>query len=168
MSNPSRRKVLILGSTGSIGTQALQVIAANPDRFELVGLAAGGGHPELLAAQRAQTGVRNIAVTDEAAAHALDVPYRGAAALTRLIADTEADVVLNALVGALGLAPTLAALNTGATLALANKESLVAGGPLVLAAAAPARSGRVRPRPAPAGRRRPGIPDWPAPASPRC
>ena len=58
------RRVLILGSTGSIGTQALEVIAANPDRFEVVGLAAGGGNPDLLAAQRAQTGVTNIAVAD--------------------------------------------------------------------------------------------------------
>lgn len=132
-----RRKVLILGSTGSIGTQALQVIAANPDRFEVVGLAAGGGHPELLAAQRAQTGVRNLAVTDERAAETLEAAYRGPDAVTRLVHDTDADVVLNALVGAWGLAPTLAALATGATLALANKESLIAGGPLVLAAAAP-------------------------------
>ncbi|TDH50226.1 1-deoxy-D-xylulose-5-phosphate reductoisomerase [Mycobacterium eburneum] len=129
--------MLILGSTGSIGTQALQVIAANPDRFEVVGLAAGGGRPDLIARQRAETGVTNIAVTDERAADTLDVPYRGPDAVTRLVHDTGADVVLNALVGALGLRPTLAALETGATLALANKESLVAGGPLVLGAAAP-------------------------------
>jgi len=130
--------VLILGSTGSIGTQALEVIAANPDRFEVVGLAAGGGNPELLAAQRAQTGVAAVAVADPAAAEAVgDVRYSGPDAVTRLVEDTEADVVLNALVGALGLQPTLAALATGARLALANKESLVAGGPLVLKAAAP-------------------------------
>ncbi len=134
--------MLILGSTGSIGTQALDVIAANPDRFEVVGLAAGGGNPELLAAQRAQTGVTNIAVSDAAAAERLgDITYSGPHALTRLIeataASTGVDVVLNALVGALGLEPTLAALATGARLALANKESLVAGGPLVLRAAAP-------------------------------
>ncbi|SEH85364.1 1-deoxy-D-xylulose 5-phosphate reductoisomerase [Mycolicibacterium rutilum] len=133
-----RRRVLILGSTGSIGTQALDVIAANPDRFEVVGLAAGGGNPELLARQRAATGVTNIAVADEAAAARIgDVAYAGPDAVTRLVQDTEADVVLNALVGALGLEPTLAALATGARLALANKESLVAGGPLVLKAAAP-------------------------------
>jgi len=131
-------RVLILGSTGSIGTQALDVIAANPDRFEVVGLAAGGGNPELLARQRAETGVRNVAVADEAAAGGLgDVTYSGPDACTRLVQDTEADVVLNALVGALGLEPTLAALETGARLALANKESLVAGGPLVLKAARP-------------------------------
>nr|WP_170306015.1 1-deoxy-D-xylulose-5-phosphate reductoisomerase [Mycolicibacter kumamotonensis] len=128
---------MLLGSTGSIGTQALQVIAANPDRFELVGLAAGGGNPELLAAQRAETGVGNIAVADAQVGEALDAPYRGPEAVTRIVQDTEADVVLNALVGALGLRPTLAALATGARLALANKESLIAGGPLVLAAAAP-------------------------------
>ena len=128
----------MLGSTGSIGTQALEVIAANPDRFELVGLAAGGGHPELLARQRAETGVTNLAVADEAAARALgDVTYQGYDAATRLIENTEADVVLNALVGALGLQPTLTALASGARLALANKESLIAGGPLVLAAAQP-------------------------------
>ncbi|AIY49396.1 1-deoxy-D-xylulose-5-phosphate reductoisomerase [Mycolicibacterium fortuitum] len=133
-----KKRVLILGSTGSIGTQALDVIAANPDRFEIVGLAAGGGNPELLAAQRAATGVTNIAVADPSAAERVgDVTYAGAEAATRLVENTEADVVLNALVGALGLAPTLAALATGARLALANKESLVAGGPLVLKAAAP-------------------------------
>jgi 1-deoxy-D-xylulose-5-phosphate reductoisomerase len=130
--------VLILGSTGSIGTQALEVIAANPDRFEVVGLAAGGGSPGLLAQQRAETGVSNIAVADEAAAAQVgDVTYAGPDAVTRLVENTEADVVLNALVGALGLKPTLAALATGARLALANKESLVAGGPLVLKAAKP-------------------------------
>ncbi|MGB3896300.1 1-deoxy-D-xylulose-5-phosphate reductoisomerase [Mycolicibacter sinensis] len=137
MSARRRTKVLLLGSTGSIGTQALQVIAANPDRFELVGLAAGGGQPELLAAQCAETGVANFAVADSQVGDALDAPYRGPEAVTRLVEDTEADVVLNALVGALGLRPTLAALDTGARLALANKESLIAGGPLVLQAAQP-------------------------------
>jgi len=133
-----RLKTLVLGSTGSIGTQALEVIAANPDRFELVGLAAGGGNPELLARQRAETGVSNLAVADEHAAQAIgDVTFSGPDAATRLIENTEADVVLNALVGALGLQPTLTALASGARLALANKESLIAGGPLVLAAAQP-------------------------------
>lgn len=133
-----RRRVLILGSTGSIGTQALDVIAANPDRFEVVGLAAGGANPDLLARQRATTGVTNIAVADQvAAARVGDVTYAGPDAVTALVENTDADVVLNALVGALGLQPTLAALGTGARLALANKESLVAGGPLVLKAARP-------------------------------
>ena len=130
--------MLILGSTGSIGTQALDVIAANPDRFQVVGLAAGGGSPGLLVRQRAETGVSNVAVADDAAAVRVgDVTYAGPDAVTRLVENTEADVVLNALVGALGLKPTLAALATGARLALANKESLVAGGPLVLKAAKP-------------------------------
>ena len=81
-----RRRVLILGSTGSIGTQALDVIAANPDRFEVVGLAAGGGNPDLLARQRAETGVTNIAVADVAAAAAVgDVTYAGPDAATRLV-----------------------------------------------------------------------------------
>src|ERR1700678_4440546 len=133
-----RLRVLILGSTGSIGTPALEVIAATSDRFEVVGLAAGGGNPDLLARQRAETGVANIAVADAAAAARVgDVTYSGPEAATRLVENTEADVVLNALVGALGLKPTLAALHSGARLALANKESLVAGGPLVLAAAQP-------------------------------
>jgi 1-deoxy-D-xylulose-5-phosphate reductoisomerase len=130
--------VLILGSTGSIGTQALEVIAANPDRFEVVGLAAGGGNPDLLARQRSETGVTNVAVADQDAAAQLgDVTFSGAEAATSLVENTEADIVLNALVGALGLPPTLAALRSGARLALANKESLIAGGPLVLKAAAP-------------------------------
>jgi 1-deoxy-D-xylulose-5-phosphate reductoisomerase len=133
-----RLRVLLLGSTGSIGTQALDVIAANPDRFEVVGLAAGGGNADLLDRQRAQTGVTNVALADPAAADRIgNVTHAGPDAATRLVEDTEADVVLNALVGALGLRPTLAALRSGARLALANKESLIAGGPLVLKAAAP-------------------------------
>jgi len=138
-----RLRVLVLGSTGSIGTQALEVIAANPDRFEVVGLAAGGANLDTLLRQRAETGVTNIAIADDRAAqlagHFLkeDVPFRGPEAATRLVEETDADVVLNALVGALGLRPTLAALQSGARLALANKESLIAGGPLVLAAAKP-------------------------------
>ena len=138
VSPANRLRVLVLGSTGSIGTQALEVIAANPNRFEVVGLAAGGGNPDLLARQRAQTGVTNIAVADPAAAAKVgEVTHVGPDAAVRLIQDTEADVVLNALVGALGLEPTLAALATGSRLALANKESLVAGGPLVVKAARP-------------------------------
>ena len=130
--------MLLLGSTGSIGTQALEVIAANPERFEVVGLAAGGGNIDLLRRQIADTGVTNVAVAEKHAAERLDLPVlSGPGAVTELVENTEADVVLNALVGALGLRPTLAALKTGARLALANKESLVAGGPLVTKAAAP-------------------------------
>ncbi|MGO9926830.1 MAG: 1-deoxy-D-xylulose-5-phosphate reductoisomerase [Mycobacterium sp.] len=133
-----RLRVLVLGSTGSIGTQALEVIAANPDRFEVVGLAAGGANLDTLLRQRAETGVTNIAIADDRAAQLVgDVPFHGPEAVTRLVQETDADVVLNALVGALGLRPTLAALESGARLALANKESLVAGGPLVLRAAQP-------------------------------
>ncbi|MFI6999495.1 1-deoxy-D-xylulose-5-phosphate reductoisomerase [Nocardia sp. NPDC050175] len=130
-------RVLLLGSTGSIGTQALEVIAANPDRFEVVGLAARGGNTELLAAQIAATGTRNVAVADPKAAQQLGIPLAGPDAATELVRRTEADVVLNALVGSLGLEPTLATLQSGTRLALANKESLVAGGSLVTRAAAP-------------------------------
>jgi 1-deoxy-D-xylulose-5-phosphate reductoisomerase len=118
------RRVIILGSTGSIGTQALEVIKANPDKFEVVGLAAGT-NAELMEAQRAEFGV----------AHASAV--LGATAATKLVEDTEADVVVNGITGSIGLAPTLATLKTGKTLALANKESLIVGGKLVTDAAAP-------------------------------
>ncbi|AHH20327.1 1-deoxy-D-xylulose 5-phosphate reductoisomerase [Nocardia nova SH22a] len=130
-------KVLLLGSTGSIGTQALEVIAANPDRFQVVGLAARGGNTELLAEQIRATGTSNVAVADPAAAAKLGVALAGPDAATELVRRTDADVVLNSLVGALGLRPTLATLESGRRLALANKESLVAGGSLVTRAAAP-------------------------------
>ncbi|GGK42577.1 1-deoxy-D-xylulose 5-phosphate reductoisomerase [Nocardia camponoti] len=130
-------KVLLLGSTGSIGTQALEVIAANPDRFEVVGLAARGGNPQLLGEQMAATGTRNVAVAEPTAGAALNIDLAGPGAVTELVRRTEADVVLNALVGSLGLEPTLATLESGTRLALANKESLVAGGSLVTRAAAP-------------------------------
>ncbi|CAM3210790.1 1-deoxy-D-xylulose-5-phosphate reductoisomerase [Prescottella defluvii] len=139
MADTQPTRVLLLGSTGSIGTQALEVIAANPDKFEVVGLAAGGGNIDLLARQIRATGVTRVAVADPMAAARLDLPgvLSGPDAVTELVRETAADVVLNALVGSLGLEPTLAALASGARLALANKESLVAGGPLVTAAAAP-------------------------------
>jgi len=116
------RRVLVLGSTGSVGTQALEVIAANPDLFEVVGLAAGSDRRGLEAQGRA-TGVTRLAL--------------GADEAVQLVRDTPADVVLNAITGSVGLGPTLAALEVGATLALANKESLIVGGGLVTAAAAP-------------------------------
>jgi len=116
------RRVIVLGSTGSIGTQALDVIRANPRRFELVGLAAGS-NAELLEAQAAQFQIESTAL--------------GAVEAEQLVRDVEADVVLNAITGSIGLGPTLAALKAGRTLALANKESLIVGGDLVLAAAAP-------------------------------
>ena len=129
----------MLGSTGSIGTQALEVIAANPERFEVVGLAAGGANPDLLARQRARdrSHATSPSPSPAAAERIGDVAYVGPEAATQLVENTEADVVLNALVGARGLRPTLAALHSGARLALANKESLIAGGPLVLKAAGP-------------------------------
>lgn len=131
-------RVLILGSTGSIGTQALEVIAENPDRFEVVGLGAGGGNPELLAQQARAVGVdgARIGIADPARATGFDGALTGPDAMTRLVETVEADVVLNGVVGSLGLGPTLAALDSGARLALANKESLVAGGSLVLKRAA--------------------------------
>lgn len=110
------RRVIILGSTGSIGTQALEVIAANPDRFEVVGLAAGT-NSALLEAQASQFGVANAVL--------------GAEAATGLVENTDADVVVNGITGSIGLAPTLAAIRSGKTLALANKESLIVGGRLV-------------------------------------
>lgn len=130
-------RVLLLGSTGSIGTQALEVMAADPERFQVVGLAARGGNTELLAEQIRATGTGNVAVADPAAAAKLGVALAGPDAVTELVRRTDADVVLNALVGALGLEPTLATLESGRRLALANKESLVAGGSLVTRAAAP-------------------------------
>lgn len=120
------RRILILGSTGSIGTQALDVIRTRRDRFEVVGLAAGR-NAELLAAQAAEFGV---AATALAGQHDAD-------AAEQLVRDVEADVVLNGITGSVGLGPTLAALETGRTLALANKESLIVGGDLVTALAAP-------------------------------
>jgi 1-deoxy-D-xylulose-5-phosphate reductoisomerase len=134
------RDVLVLGSTGSIGTQALDVISRNPDRFRVVGLAAGGSDPALLAEQAAEFGVDAVAVADPAGAAGLPSSIRtltGPDAVTELIGSTPADVVLNGVTGARGLAATLAALRTGATLALANKESLIAGGSLVTRAAKP-------------------------------
>ncbi len=140
--------MLILGSTGSIGVQALEVIAEHPDRFTVAGLGAGGGNIDRLAQQAADFGVpaSRLAVADAARAvelaRRLDAPVIGGPdAMVDLIesvaADDGVDVVLNAVVGSIGLAPSLAALRVGARLALANKESLVAGGSLVLDAAAP-------------------------------
>ncbi len=116
------RRILILGSTGSIGTQALDVIRANRDRFEVVGLAAGTDREGMLA-QAEEFGVAETAL--------------GADEAEQLVRGVAADVVLNGITGSVGLGPTLAALETGAVLALANKESLIVGGPLVTEIAAP-------------------------------
>ncbi|MEV4687801.1 1-deoxy-D-xylulose-5-phosphate reductoisomerase [Microbacterium sp. LWH3-1.2] len=116
------RRVLILGSTGSIGRQALDVVRANPRRFEVVGLAAGSDR-ETLEAQATEFGVESTAL--------------GVVEAEQLVRDVDADVVLNGITGSVGLGPTLAALETGRTLALANKESLIVGGDLVTALARP-------------------------------
>ncbi|MEW1834353.1 1-deoxy-D-xylulose-5-phosphate reductoisomerase [Microbacterium sp. NPDC079995] len=116
------RRILILGSTGSIGTQALDVIRANRDRFEVVGLAAGRDS-EGLRAQAQEFGVADTAL--------------GADDAEQLVRSVDADVVLNGITGSVGLGPTLAALESGRVLALANKESLIVGGELVTRLAAP-------------------------------
>ena len=139
------RSVVLLGSTGSIGTQALDVVARHPERFEVVGLAAGGGNVGLLVRQAVTFGVGLVAVSDEAAAPLVREALVAAGSSARVLAGAEAatelagsgaDVVLNGITGSVGLGPTLAALRAGATLALANKESLVVGGDLVRAARA--------------------------------
>lgn len=139
-----RKRILILGSTGSIGTQALEVIADNPEKFEVVGIAAGGGQPDLLIrqAQALNLPPERVAVADRKVAPAIQEVLGGTVisgpdAAKSLVENVEADTVLNALVGSLGLSATLAALASGAQLALANKESLVAGGKLVLDMAKP-------------------------------
>jgi 1-deoxy-D-xylulose-5-phosphate reductoisomerase len=145
------RRIVLLGSTGSIGTQAIDVVDGAPHLFEVVALSAGGGNLELLAQQAVHTQAAAVGMAqgdprrlqdliDDAARAAGLAGYRpevisGPDASTR-IAAVEADVVLNGITGSIGLAPTLAALESGATLALANKESLIVGGSLVKAAAA--------------------------------
>ena len=147
------RDIVLLGSTGSIGTQAADIIRRNPGKFRLAGLAAGGGHPGLLAAQAIEFGAEVVAVAGEAAVPEVQEALRARAAATghprplpkvlagpAAVAEVAAwpcDVVLNAVTGSVGLAATLAALDAGATLALANKESLIVGGPLVAGKAAP-------------------------------
>ncbi|OLT00813.1 1-deoxy-D-xylulose-5-phosphate reductoisomerase [Pseudonocardia sp. CNS-004] len=137
------RSVLVLGSTGSVGTQALDVVAAHPDRFTVAGLAAGGRDTDLLVRQVREHRVPRLAVAGAATAAELRERLPGVEVLagpeaaTELTATAGADIVLNAITGSVGLGPTLAALASGATLALANKESLVAGGALVTGAAAP-------------------------------
>jgi 1-deoxy-D-xylulose-5-phosphate reductoisomerase len=133
------RSVIVLGSTGSVGTQALDVARRNPDRFRVVGLSAGSNH-ELLIGQIREFLPPYVAIADENVAEDLrerlaglrDIEVlSGPDSAERLARDVDADMVLNALVGSAGLAPTLTALQTGKALALANKESLVVGGELV-------------------------------------
>jgi 1-deoxy-D-xylulose-5-phosphate reductoisomerase len=132
------RKVLILGSTGSIGTQALEVIEGSPE-LQAVGLAAGRGW-ETTVAQARKHGVGAIALADpDAAARAGEAwggrVLAGEDGVLELIATTEPDLVLNGIVGAVGLSSTVVALTAGIDVALANKESLVLGGELVMALA---------------------------------
>ena len=135
------RDVILLGSTGSIGAQAVDVIAARPGLFRVTGLAAGGASVDALIGQIRQLRPDVVAVADPAAADRVRAAtgvtvWDGPDAATRLAA-RGCDVVLNGITGAAGLRPTLAALGAGTTLALANKESLVIGGRLVMDAAAP-------------------------------
>jgi len=151
MRQVSHRDVVVLGSTGSIGTQALDVIRRNPQRFRVVGLAAGGGQVDLLARQALEFGVEVVGVARASAAQDLQLAFYAAAqqagvssghfAVPKILAGADAaaevaawpgDVVLNGMTGSIGLVPTLAALDAGRILALANKESLIVGGPLVI------------------------------------
>ena len=135
----SRKRLLILGSTGSIGTQALEVCRRSRE-LELVGLSAERSWEALVEQARAY-GVGRIALADgDAAARATEAwsdgeVLSGAEGLVRLVVESGADLVLNALVGSAGLGPTVATLGEGIDLALANKESLVVGGELVTALA---------------------------------
>ena len=134
------RDVVILGSTGSIGLQALEIIEANPGQFRVVALTAAGNNIDLLVAQAIKFKVSVVGVTHNADQVRSGLPgvqvIDGPDASTEVAAIT-CDVVLNAITGSIGLAPTLAALRVGNTLALANKESLVAGGEMVMALAKP-------------------------------
>jgi 1-deoxy-D-xylulose-5-phosphate reductoisomerase len=150
------REIVLLGSTGSIGTQAIDIVRANPDRFRVVALGAQGTNPALLAEQAVELGVEAVAVADATAVESLQLRLFAAAkergwdtggfkmpkilagrsAMSELAA-YPAHTVLNGITGSIGLEPTLAALKAGRRVALANKESLVAGGPLVRAVAKP-------------------------------
>jgi 1-deoxy-D-xylulose-5-phosphate reductoisomerase len=148
----SPRSIAILGSTGSIGTQAIEVVSANPGRFQVMAISAGGADLGLLARQAVALGVQAVGVArgqrDIVAAAIHQVAHEvgregfapqilvGEQASTDLAA-IGADVVLNGITGSIGLRPTLAALRCGSTLALANKESLIVGGSLVTTAAKP-------------------------------
>ena len=150
MSSP--RSIVILGSTGSIGTQALEVVSANPDRFHVSAISAGGGNLDLLARQAVALGVEAVGVARgehdivAAAIHqvAAEAGRQGFAPHISVgpqantdLAASGADVVLNGITGSIGLRPTVAALQARSILALANKESLIVGGALVKAASRP-------------------------------
>lgn len=144
------RDIVILGSTGSIGTQAIDVVLDNPDRFRVTGLSAAGGQLELLAGQAHRLQVRTVAIARsekaEALREALRAQYGVGQPIPEILAGPEAaaelasspcHTVLNGITGSIGLRPTLAALEAGRALALANKESLIVGGPLVKERARP-------------------------------
>ena len=132
------RELVILGSTGSIGVQALEIVEANPALFNVVAITAAGSNPELLIEQATKFKVKVVGVTKNADAIRQALPgvevIDGPDASTE-IAAISCDVVLNGITGSIGLAPTLAALDANNRVALANKESLVAGGDLVIARA---------------------------------
>jgi 1-deoxy-D-xylulose-5-phosphate reductoisomerase len=153
---PGRREVVLLGSTGSIGTQTLDIVRANPERFRVVAVAAGGSDPALLAQQAVELEVPVVAVSRSTAIEDLQLAlyaeaqergyHHGDFKLPRIIGGPDApeqcaglpcDIVLNAIDGAAGLKATLVALQAGVTLALANKESLIIGGDLVTSLAKP-------------------------------
>ena len=131
------KKIIILGSTGSIGTQALDIVRANPDKYQVVGLAAGSS-VNLIEAQAREFGVKHVALFDENSAADLKLKLSdcdtkvlsGAMGVCEL-ASLDCDMVINAIVGIAGLRPTLAAIDAGHTIALANKETLVTGGEIV-------------------------------------
>lgn len=130
-----KRKLVILGSTGSIGVQALEIVDANPNLFEVIAISAAGTNPDQLIAQAKKFGVKTVGVIKNADVIRQALP--GVTVIDGVNASTElaampCDVVLNAITGSIGLAPTLAAIKAGNQLALANKESLVAGGELVM------------------------------------
>ncbi|GGS45510.1 1-deoxy-D-xylulose 5-phosphate reductoisomerase [Planobispora rosea] len=142
------RSVVLLGSTGSIGTQSLDVIARGSGGFRVAALAAGGGRIDLLARQAAEFRPEAVAVADPAAVPELKEALAARGVTAKVLAGPEGvaeaaawpcDIVLNGVTGALGLTSTLAALEAGRTLALANKESLIVGGPLVKRLARPGR-----------------------------
>ena len=133
-------EIVILGSTGSIGVQALEIVEANPSLFSVVALSAAGTNPELLIAQARKFKVKVVGVAKNAdlirqalpGVEVIDGPHA-----STQVAAISSDVVLNAITGSIGLAPTLAALDAANRVALANKESLVAGGDLVIGRAKP-------------------------------
>ena len=132
------REVVILGSTGSIGRQALEIVASHPDKFRVIALTSAGTNPALVIEQAKAFNVAFVGAVNNADAIREGLPgveVIGGAFASTEIAAIECDVVLNGITGSIGLGPTLAALDAGNTLALANKESLVAAGELVMSKA---------------------------------